>query len=65
MLGHSARPSLENDPKASDPALIESSFTKTPFLQGILASARDAAATHRRNDINLWHAQLSVAAEKD
>lgn len=27
-------------------ALIESSFTKTPFLQGIPASARDAAAAH-------------------
>jgi penicillin V acylase-like amidase (Ntn superfamily) len=27
-------------------ALIESSFTKTPFLQGIPASARDAVAAH-------------------
>jgi hypothetical protein len=27
-------------------ALIESSFTKTPFLQGISAAARDATATH-------------------
>jgi len=27
-------------------ALIESSFTKTPFLQGIPASARDALAAH-------------------
>jgi choloylglycine hydrolase len=27
-------------------ALIESSFTKTPFLQGIPASARDVAAAH-------------------
>jgi len=27
-------------------ALIESSFTKTPFLQGVPATARDAAAAH-------------------
>ena len=27
-------------------ALIESSFTKTPFLQGIPTSARDAMAAH-------------------
>jgi choloylglycine hydrolase len=31
---------------AANRALIESTFTKTPFLQGVPAAARDAAAAH-------------------